>query len=122
MAVIKTTPKKPVALPIDLGALFTFTVTIKEDGRPFNLTAFTGRGDIRVLKDKTSQLLASFTVAKVAPDTQGKMTVTLGATVTNTLPNRTMFFDVEIENGGDPDDVRRIVQGTLVPDDQVTAA
>lgn len=108
-------------LVIKQGAKFSFQIAVKnKDTSPFDLTGFEGRGELRELKDKTSKLLAAFDVSFSAPPTDGIVLVTLGATVTKNL-FKGGYFDIEIEEILDPDNVIRIVQGKMTLDTEVTA-
>ena len=111
-----------VELTIQQGALLSFTLTVKENGSPKNLTNFTVRGEIRRLKDKGSELIDTFTVAKIAPDSSGKISVRLPATKTKNI-GTPGFFDIEIEDTTTSgEDVFRVLEGPTVLDTEVTAA
>lgn len=121
--IILTGPVCPtVELTIRQGALTSFTLTVKENGSAKDLTDFTPRGEIRRLKDKNSELIASFDVSVIAPPTSGKLLVRLPATVTAGIATPG-WFDIEIEDTTSAgEDVFRVLQGPTKIDTEVTAA
>ena len=107
-------------LVIKQGARFAFEVSVfNENGTPFDLTGFTGRAELRRLQDRSSALLGTFVVTIQAPATAGKVLVDMGATVTRVIafPG---FFDVEVEEAADSENVIRIAQGQTFLDQEVT--
>lgn len=111
-----------VELTIKQGALLSFTLTVKENGSPKDLTNFSVRGEIRRLKDRSSPVLATFDVTKVTPDTSGKILVRLPATKSVNIATPG-FYDIEIEDTTSVgEDVFRVLQGPTVLDTEVTAA
>lgn len=126
MAQTGSTVVRPIPVQKNLtilqGAAFSLQVTLfNSSGTAFDLTSYTGRGEIRRSKSKTSTLLATFAVSIDAPPTDGKLTISLGATITDAI-SIDGYYDVEIENTGDPEDVRRVLQGSVKIDKNVTAA
>ena len=118
-----TVPKdEEVELTIDQGAILEFTFRVRgANGSPYDLSLFTPRGQLRRLKDRSSQLLAELTVERLAPFSSGRLSVTLGATATRLLTGKG-FFDIEIEDTGtpNPDRVYRVLQGEFAVDAEVT--
>lgn len=107
------------------GAEFAFIIRVKQaDGvTPFDLSNFTGRGQVRKKQDTDSALLLNLNLALSTP-AAGDITVSLPAD--QVPPDGTLgfkeggFFDVEIENTGDPGEVKRLVQGQIFPNANVT--
>lgn len=112
-----------VLLTIKQGTRFAFRITIRRpSGWTIDLSDFTGRGVLRRLKERTSTLLATFTVAVVQSSaTLLVLDVSLGATVTRLLGS-TGYFDIEIVDTvtPDPDQVYRVLQGSTQLDLEVT--
>lgn len=89
------------------GNLFRLTIRVKKaDGSSFNLTGFAGRSQMRVLATDDDPPVAVFTVSITEP-TQGLAELTLGATLSAfpQIAAGLYVFDVEFEDGGDPDNV-----------------
>lgn len=112
-----------VFFEIKQGTRFAFRLTIRRpSGWTIDLTDFTGRGQLRRLKDRTSTLQATFTVAVVsATETTLVLDVSLGASVTRNL-GAPGYFDIEIVDTvtPDPDQVYRVLQGQTELNPEVT--
>lgn len=119
MSISKTTsPEKAPAgssdnpLPVTSGLEFTFSVMINKSanngGGPFDLTGWTGRGEVRRLVEETGTPVATFTVVNSATTT-GKATVSLTAPQTLAIPKDRYVFDVEFINDINPN---RVIPGT----------
>lgn len=112
-----------VLLTIKQGSRYAFRLTVRRpSGWTIDLTDFTGRGQLRRLKDRTSQLLATFAVAVVtATETSMVLDISLGASVTRLLATNG-FFDIEIVDTvtPNPDHVYRVLQGRVEIDPEVT--
>jgi len=111
-----TTPDAPAGssdnpIPVTAGQEFTFSVMINKSkadgGGPFDLTGWTGRGEVRRLVEEVGTPIATFTVVNSA--TTGKATVSLTAPQTLAIPKDRYVFDVEFINDIDPN---RVIPGT----------
>jgi hypothetical protein len=109
-------------ISIDQGATFILSFTVKnDDGTVFNLTGYTGRGQIRRLV-QTISTVAIFAVAKTATPTDGRLTVTLTPAQTALLEDRPYVYDVEVYKGtpGSETDVKRLLSGNVTVNPSVT--
>jgi hypothetical protein len=114
-------------ITIEQGSTFSLPITIKNsDGTIFDLTPWTGRGQIR-RHYRSTTIVASFTCTVVAPPTLGRMVISLSGTITaaipagdtQTDPRSEYFYDIEIENSGTTE-VRRILNGIVYVSPEVT--
>lgn len=103
---------------IDQGATFSQTLSLLTIARlPLDLTGFTARSKIR--KNYTDEdPLATFTMTIESPATDGRITMSLSATITASIPATTAVYDVEIESGGGV--VTRIMQGKAIISPEAT--
>ena len=84
-----------VNLTIFSGADFTSTFTIKTSaGSSINFTGYTGRSNI-----KKSVIGTANTFGVTLGDTDGKVTLSLGSTVTRSLDEGRYLYDVNVSSG-----------------------
>src|SRR4030042_1398552 len=107
-------------LHIDQGStyyrLFTF---LNSDNTPFNLTDWTGSGQIR-RTHRSSDVVATIIVDKVVPNTDGKFSLNIDADITKDIPagetetdlRSKYVYDIELVNGV-TGEVKRILQGDV---------
>jgi hypothetical protein len=113
----------PVVLVVKTGTRIRFRTPIFADEAqtiPFNLTGFTFACVARDRKDKTATELAVFAGALVGPAADGLIEWTLGAPASTLLTISPMFFDVELYETADLENVQRPDQGRMDLDLEVT--
>jgi uncharacterized protein (UPF0261 family) len=112
-------------LTIEQGASYELPLALQHsDGTVYNLTGYTGRGQIRKYHRSTS-IVASFTVTISTP-TDGTLTLTLTATETATMPcgeeitdeKSKYVYDLEIVHTTGT--VKRILDGYVYVSPEVT--
>jgi hypothetical protein len=110
---------------LEQGASFVLPLTLRHaDNTAFDLTGYTGRGQIRKFHRSTS-VIASFTVVMDVVPTTGKLTVSLTAVETAgiscgeevTDEKSKYVYDLEIVSGGN---VKRILDGFVFVSPEVT--
>jgi hypothetical protein len=109
-------------ISIDQGSTFSLSFTVKnDDGTIFNLTGYTGRGQIRRLV-QTISTVAIFAVTPTATPTDGKLIVTLVPAQTAVLEDRPYVYDVEVYKGapGSETDVKRLLSGNVTVNPSAT--
>jgi hypothetical protein len=113
-------------LTIDQGADFSLPLTLRHtDNTAYDLTGYTGRGQIRKYHRSTTTIV-SFTVDIDVVPTTGKLTVSLTANQTAAIPageevtdTRSKYvYDVEIVDGSGV--VKRIIEGSVFISPDVT--
>ena len=93
------------------------------DGVGIPLTGFSARMQIRKTVDSADTL-----VSLTSPDdiileessVKGRIEITIGATVTESLPTTMAVYDLEIVEDANPDNVTRLVEGKVTISKQVT--
>jgi hypothetical protein len=104
---------------INQGSTFVLGLTLKKaNGLLFDLTGYTGRGQIRKEHSSTSALI-SFSVAFDSDRKSGKMSIGLSATQTAALTASSGVYDLELV---DPTGtvVSRIIEGKVRISHEVT--
>lgn len=102
---------------IDQGTDFSTTITVTDDdGNVTNLTGYTGSGQIR--KHYTSSDKTDLSIAFGSPRTDGKITLSLGRTVTANLEAGRYVYDVEITSSANTRS--RLVEGIATVTPEVT--
>ena len=107
---------------IEAGSDYSITITLTDsDDNPEDLTDWDiWRSEFRVSKDKTSTLILTAVVVRVAPYTSGTITLSISAStstaVTGSFSGR---YDIEAEKTSDGT-VRRFIQGSWTIDKEVT--
>ena len=113
-------------ITIEQGASYELPLTLQNsDGTAFNLTDYTGRGQLRKYHRSTS-VVASFTVAITSPATLGQLTLSLTATETSVIPageeitdeKSKYVYDLEIVKS--TGEVKRILNGYAFVSPEVT--
>lgn len=105
-------------ITVEQGATWSRDLRLSTSAGPVDLTGYSGRGQVRRSKSKTSAKLADFTVTVVAPATGGIVRITLPASVTAAI-TVSGFFDIELYTAGDAE-VVRLVKGRVTLDKEVT--
>ncbi len=112
-------------ITIEQGATFSLPLSLKNsDNTAFNLTGYTGRGQIRKYHRSTT-IVASFTVTISVTPTDGTLTVTMTAAETAALAcgetiiedKSKYVYDIEIVAGAV---VKRILDGYAYVSPEVT--
>ena len=102
---------------IEQGTDFSTTLTVEGDsGSATDLTGYTGAAQIR--KHYTSNTATNFTVTFGTPRTDGKLTLSLGRTVTANIADGRYVYDVELTNSANTR--TRLVEGIVTVTPQVT--
>lgn len=102
-------------LTIDQGSDFTLNFDLKDSaGNAFDLTGYTGRSQFR--KYYTSN--TSYTLGAVTGNTNGVVTLSLGAANSAAIPAGRYLYDVEIVSAGNT--VTRILEGILTLTPEIT--
>ena len=108
-------------LVIDQGTDFSKELTVTDDdGDSVNLTGYTAAGQIR--KHFSSNTATNFTCTFASDRTTGKVTISLGRTVTEALAYGRYMYDVEITNSSNTR--TRLLEGiaTITPEVTRTSA
>jgi len=113
-------------ITIEQGSTFIFPYTVKNsDGTAFNLTNWTGRGQIRK-RYRATAIIATFTCTIAIP-TNGRMVVSLSGAITaaipagdtETDPRSEYVYDIEIENSVSGE-IKRLLNGSVFVSPEVT--
>lgn len=98
-------------LAADQGTDTTFEIEVVDKNKnPRDLTGFTVAAKFR--KQFNSNVVYSFDTSIPSPTSQGKIRITLGGSLSNTIPAGRYFYDVEITNDA-LDVTERITEGFL---------
>lgn len=107
-------------MTIEQGATFALNLTLQDaNGDPFDLTGYTGRGQLRTRYSDVSPLV-NFTVTVPQHNTlpsEGKLSIGLTAAQTAALPPRALVYDIELVKNAE---VIRILQGRADISPEVT--
>lgn len=106
-------------LIIEQGATFSLTITLKKPNKlPFDLSGYIGRSQIRKSYAATD-VIASFSVAVVSPQKDGKIVMSLTDEQTSSLPSISSgVYDLELESP--TGEVTRVLQGKVTISPEVT--
>ena len=108
-------------LIIDQGADFSKELTVTDDdGDVINLTGYTAAGQIR--KHYSSNTATNFTCTFASDRTTGKITISLGRSLSQALAYGRYVYDIEITNSSDK--TTRLLEGiaTITPEVTRTTA
>lgn len=106
-------------ISIDQGATFSLSFTVLfANGTVFDMTGYSGRGQIRRLV-QTASTVAVFTVVKTATPSDGRLTISLTPSQTAILEDRPYVYDVEVYTGV-PETVIRLLSGNVTVNPSVT--
>jgi hypothetical protein len=102
---------------IEQGSDFSFSFIYKDvNGNPVNLTSATITGEIK--KDWNTSSLASFTITKHNPATDGYVGISLAASSSESIPPDRYKYDIRISLNG----VNHIIKGVCDVVESVTFA
>lgn len=113
----------PTDFVVYQGDTFRKTITYSTDGSPsvVDLTSVTISGDVKV--DRTSDPIVSFTIDPTDL-ANGTFDIVLSSTQTASLPIRgarfNFLYDLQLDFGGSPPDIKTILFGNLRAIAQVT--
>lgn len=100
---------------IDQGTDFSTTLTVTDDnGDAIDLTGYTGSGQIR--KHFASETATDFDLSFDSPRTSGKVTISLGRSVSSAMEAGRYVYDVELTSSANTRS--RLVEGiaTITPE------
>ncbi len=104
---------------VDQGSTFKGIADIKnEDGSNFDLTDYVPYAQMRRSYYTTQKI--DISVSVVGDPKDGAIELFLPPSVTNGIRPGRYVYDVEVHNPSDPDDVKRVLQGIITVDPQVT--
>lgn len=100
-----------INLNIDQGSKFEAYATVSnEDGSVFNLFDWTPVSQLR--KSHYAILATDFKVEVYGDPTEGVIKLTLLPSVSNAMRPGRYVYDVEVTKNDDPENVKRVLQGT----------
>jgi hypothetical protein len=115
-------------MTIEQGSTYLLPVAIKNkvDQTAFDLTDWTGRGQIRRTHHSTD-IVAEFVVTVLTPKTNGQLEISLTALVTAGIPcgdsvndaSSIYYYDIELVNSV-TSEVKRILEGKVFISPEVT--
>lgn len=111
-------------LEIDQGATFRRSFIVAAAGSPIDLTGYKARAQIRLLPSSTTVLVDMTTengVLSIEP-LAGKISIYLPASQTKalTFTETGAFYDLEIYQVSNPEEVTRVLGGTVILNPEVT--
>lgn len=103
----------------DQGSTFSFQFTMKTNGTAWNLTGYTARMQVRTDASSTTVLISATTTNGyiVLGGAAGTVTVTIPATVMETVAAGKNVYDIELVNGTT---VYRVLEGKFNVKQEVT--
>jgi hypothetical protein len=104
---------------VDQGTKFEGIAEIQnEDGTPFNLTDYVPYGQFK--RSYYTNTAYDINVSIVGDPQNGEVKLVLLPTTTSGIRPGRYVYDVEVHNPNDPTDIKRILQGILTLDPEVT--
>ena len=104
---------------VDQGTKFEGIAEITtEDGLPFDLTDYVPYSEFK--RSYYTSTGYPITVTVLGNPQEGKIKLTIAPSVTENVRPGRYVYDVEVHNPNDPDDIKRVLQGIITIDPQVT--
>jgi hypothetical protein len=104
---------------IDQGSKYSKKFLFKSDGSPRDFSNMAVRAMVRESFEDVSPIVV-FTAVIPSPETDGIIDISLGATNTVDLPTGFFIYDIELYHPSNPDDVERLIKGSIEITPEVT--
>lgn len=100
------------------GATFSKTLTIENDGIPWDLTGYSGRMQVRRSFSSSTKLLDLVSPTHITLSNAGVISIIVSASVMTSVPSGRFLYDLEVESSGG--EVYRLLEGRFAVRPEIT--